>query len=388
MNRTLTIGIDIGTHSTRVVVAEYQKGDTLPRVLGTGTSETSGLRFGYITNVPAAAESIRKAVEDAEKNAGVKIRKAVLSIGGISLSSETSTGQAIITKADKEITQLDISKALAESEESLELVNKKIIHSFPILYKIDGKEVHGRPEGMKGIKLEVKALYITCLEQHLDDLVAACGLAAIEVLDIIASPLATAAMTLSEKQKAMGCMLVDIGAETVAVAVFENGRPYSLQVFSIGSTAITKDIALGFKIPIEEAESVKRGGSHDFPKRRLDEIIEARLSDIFELVENHLKRIKRAGLLPAGVIVVGGGSRLEAIEELSKQILKLPTRVGSADSMPIPRSRLRDASWFVATGLTLYGHSGGRGTFGGSRSQSGGGSFKKLFKGILDQLLP
>ncbi|MES2930312.1 MAG: cell division FtsA domain-containing protein, partial [Patescibacteria group bacterium] len=319
-----------------------------------------------------------------------KIRRAYLSIGGISLGSAASHGSAVISKADQEVTHLDVSKALSDCEENLEILNKKIIHVIPLSYKLDGKEIHGRPEGMHGVKLEVKALFVTCLKQNIEDLVTVLALARIEILDIIASPLASSAVLLSGKQKAAGCALLDIGAETVSIAVFENSLLLSLQVFPIGSMDITKDVAIGFRIAMEEAESIKLGSviGGDYPKKKVDEIIEARLIDIFELVENHLKRIRRNELLPAGIIITGGGAHINRIEELARRELKLPARTGPADISAHNKSKIRDSSWYTAFGLALTSpESGGYATI----NSSLGASVKQVkgfFKSLFSQLLP
>lgn len=354
MARHIIVGIDIGTFTTRVVVSEYPKGEQEPTIIGTGTSESRGLRHGYITNTNEAVKSIRKAVKEAEKSSGVSIKQVYISIGGISVSSEIALGTAIISKADNEVTSLDIEKAIKESEDQLVLNNKRTIYFAPIMFKIDGKEVLGRPEGMHGIKLEVKTLFITCLTQHLDDLEEACVKADLEVLDIFPSSFAAGAVALTPRQKTVGCALVNIGAETVTLSVFENGGMIGMHVFSIGSTDITNDIALGLKIPLEEAEGIKIGSMlGNYPKKKLDEIIEARLGDIFELIETYLKKMRRNELLPAGVIITGGGSALPVIEELSKTLLKLPTRIGTGEMITVGKGKLRDSTWFVAYGLTL-----------------------------------
>ncbi|MFA6386331.1 MAG: cell division protein FtsA [Candidatus Paceibacterota bacterium] len=382
------VGIDIGTHTTKVIVTGYNKENNSPSLIATGFSNTEGMRLGYITNVDHVADSIKKAVTMAENTLGHKIRKACVSIGGINLSSCVSTGSVIISRADQEITELDITKVLAISEEDLEITNKKIIHIIPVSYKLDGKDIHGRPLGMHGIKLEVKTLFVTCLKQNIEDLVTALGLANIEVLDIVASPLSLSTILLNTKQKIAGCALLDIGAETVSIAVFENNLLISLQVFPIGSMDITKDVALGFKITLEEAESVKMGSvlGGDFPKKKVDEIIEARLSDIFELVENHLKRIRRNGLLPAGIIITGGGSYISRIEELARKQLNIPAKVGPTDGTINNKFKIKDASWYGALGLALSTPTGAN-----SIENSIGDNIKQVkgfFKSIFSQLLP
>jgi len=385
-----TCGIDIGTNSTKVVVMGFDKGKKEPVILATGISETKGMRLGYIKNVDATAESIRKAVKQAENILGIKIRKAYVSVGGVSLSSIVSTGSVIISKADQEITNLDVSKAIANSEENLEILNKKIIHTIPIAYKLDGKDIYARPEGLRGIKLEVKTLFVTCLKQNMEDLITALTLAKIDIEEITASPIITGNILLNNKQKVAGCVLVDIGFETVSIVVFENNLPISVQVFPIGSMDITKDIALGLRISLEEAESIKLGSviGGDYSKKKVDEIIEARLVDIFELVGNNLKRLKRFELLPAGIIITGGGSAINNIEEIARNQLKLPTRVGSIDYSLNNKFKIRDNSWYTALGLALstsdeFSNEQSNNSVGGNMIE-----LKKFFKSIFSQLLP
>ncbi|HAQ02869.1 TPA: hypothetical protein DEP30_02505 [Candidatus Nomurabacteria bacterium] len=388
IKNNFNVGIDIGTHTIKVVVTGFNKETNSPCLLATGTSDTAGMRLGYITNTDLVAESLKKAVKQAEATLGSKIKKATVSIGGISLGGVFSTGSVIISRADQEITEFDVSKVLATSEENLEIINKKIIHIIPVAYKLDGKDIHGRPLGMHGIKLEVKTLFITCLKQNIDDLITVLGLANIEVVDVIATPVALSTILLNTRQKTAGCALVDIGAESVSISVFENNLLVSLQVFSIGSMDITKDIALGFKIGLEEAESVKLGSviGGDFPKKKVDEIIEARLGDIFELVENHLKRIKRSELLPAGVVITGGGANIVRIEEIAKKQLNLPAKVGPTDTTINNKFKIKDSTWYGAFGLALNSPQGNN-----SASNSIGDNVKQVkgfFKSILSQLLP
>jgi len=342
----------VGSSTTKVVVGEFLKGEKNPKVIGVGEAETKGIRHGYVVNFDDAVTSVKKAVAMAEKSSGIKIKRAFISIGGTTLRSETSSGSAIISKANSEVTELDINKALEDSENNLTLGNKKVIHVFPISFKLDGKEILGRVDGLHGNKLEVKALFVTCSSQHLEDLLAVISEAKIEPIDVIASPVAGSHLALSEKQKIVGSGLVNIGSETVSLAVFENESLMSLHTFSIGSSDITNDIALGLKIPLEKAESFKLGNiSPEYPKKKLDEIIEARLSDVFELIENHLKKIKRNELLPAGIVFIGGGANTSRLEELSKSTLKLPSSIGTSEVFGNTKTKLRDPSWFTVLGL-------------------------------------
>src|SRR3989344_4761018 len=389
MIRNISVGIDVGTHTTRVVVSEFFKNDPIPHIIGMGSSQSYGLRHGYITNIHLASESIKKAVKVAEESSHIRIKRAFVSVGGVSLESVVSTGSTIISKADTEITTIDIKKAISNSAENLSIQNRKIIDTIPLYYKLDGKEVLGNPFGMKGIKLEVKTLFIICLSQHIEDLISAVADAGVETIDVIASPTAASTIVLQDRHKIAGCVLINIGAETVSIAVFENSILVSLHIFSIGSTDITNDIALGLKIPLDEAENVKVGVANynSYSKKKVDEIIEARLSDIFELVEKHLKKMNRSGLLPAGAIITGGGSHINEIEEISKVMLRLPSRIGSADSFVNEKIKPKDSSWFVALGLCIAGKNSLQNEMSEHSLKNTIKNIKKSFGSMIKQIL-
>jgi len=364
MSQKISVGIDIGTYQIKVVVSESiltEDGSYYPKIIASGEAESKGLRHGYIINITDVTRCIRLAVAQAEKSAKIKIKRGYISIGGIGLSSMIGKGSVMTTRADMEITELDVKNVLVEAEASLPqpaLLNRQIIQVVPQAFKIDGQPLMGRPVGMKGTKLEAKVLFIVSLKQHLTDIIKAVEDAEIDIIDIIPSPIAASMVSLTKSQKIAGCILVNIGSETVSLAVFENNIPISLEVFPIGSADITNDIALGFRIPITEAENIKLGCTGEIPyqKKKLDEIILARLSDIFELIEAHLKKIGRSGLLPAGIILTGGGSGIDTIEDIARASLKLPSKVSCVDVITaLKNSHLQDSYWSVAYGLSVYG---------------------------------
>lgn len=389
MKQNITVGIDIGTSITRVVVCNQEASNTLPLILGVGTAETRGLRHGYVTEREDATATIRKAIKIAEAQANIKIKEADIAIGGIGLSSEYATGAAITTRADGVISSFDVEKAISEAENSLDLKNKTILHAYPVSFKVDGKELSGRPDGIYGLKLEVKTLFILCFSQHLDDLLDVVQNAGVRVRNYVATPLATQNLLLTDIQKNFGCVLIDIGAETVSVSVFENNTPTSIHVFGIGSLDITKDIALGLRITPEEAESVKLGvvSFQQVPKKKLDEIIEARLSDIFELIDKYLKKIGRSGLLPAGAIIVGGGSQMAMIESVAKTMLKIPVRLGAVE-IPSVKGGIKDQRLLVAYATAVGNRAKQQG---GKKRPNPSGSDEGIISTIKDffkQLMP
>lgn len=385
----LIVGIDIGSAHTRVVVAHSApSSEKLPAIIGMGIAETKGVKSGYVVNRDEATSSLRKAVKDAEKESGAKIRHASLCIGGIGLSCESAVGTAVVSRADSIISRFDIEKAIAEAETHIELKNKAILHAFPISFKVDGKELPTRPEGITGGKLEVKTLFITVLEQHLDDLIAVVNDAGIKVTSFSATPIASEKLLLTDLQRNFGCALIDIGAQTVSVSVFENNNLASLHVFGIGSLDVTKDIALGLRVTPEEAESLKLGvvSFQSVPKKKLDEIIEARLTDIFELIDKYFKKIGRSALLPAGVIITGGGSNSSMIEQVAKTMLKLPVKIGRIE-IPSKTSTTKDQRIINAYGASV-GDPHTHLSSSKSSSIQDGNSFIDVIKNFFKQLMP
>jgi len=403
MARSIVVSIDIGTHQTRVVIAEETRvnGHIVPKVIGTGSSESRGIEHGYIMNPIETTRSIKQAVSLAEKSAGIEVKRAFVSIGGMGLSSITTSGSTIISRADLEVTALDISKALESAEANIPhaiSLNKKIINTIPVEYKTDGKIVWGQVLGLKAEKLDIKTLFVMCLERHLTDLIETVEAAGIEVIDLVASPIAASFVNLSKKQKRAGCALLNIGAETLSLVVFEDSAPISLEVFPLGSTDITNDIALGLKIPLEEAESIKLGSitNSSYPKKKLEEIISARLSDMFELVEAHLKKINRNALLPAGIVLTGGGSGIGSLKEFVENELKLPSRLADIhfgdDSQPVP-GKGKDSAWSVAYGLIVLGFNaedvaGSLGTSSVEKAAEKGRRGLRKISGWFSQFLP
>lgn len=355
-------GIDVGTFHVKVAIARISKNagpHAKPEIIGTGLAESRGLRSGYIMHDADVARSIKSAVMQAEKAAEVTVKKAHIAIGSIGLEEMYSHGEIIPSRADSEVTAIDIEKLMQDSEERVldRIPNRRILHGIPLRYAIDGTEVLGRPQGLKGTKLEVDSLFITTYEQHVSDLIKTIEGIGIYVEDVIASPLAASFVLLSKAQKRAGCVLVNIGSETTSIVVFEDSTPISVKIFPVGSSDITNDLALGLRITLEDAEKIKRGAmtSATFSKKRVDEIVNERLTGIFGLIDSQLKKIKRDGLLPAGVILTGGGANSIQAVDIAKNILELPARTAALD---IGKNvKVKDASWAVAYGLCMWGAS-------------------------------
>lgn len=400
MARQISAGIDIGTSEVKVVIAEelLENGRNVPKIIGTGSSESKGVYRGYITNIGEASKSIEIALRRAEKIAGVKVRNAYVSFGGIGLGSVVTNGSVIISRADLEISEKDLNLATDAAEALIPpalSINRRIINTIPIEYKIDGKTVWGQALGLRGQKLEVKALFITCLENHLADLISAVEETGVEVVDVVASPIAGSLVTLSKKQKRAGCLLVDIGAETTSIIVFENNNLISLEVFPVGGNDITNDIALGLRVSPENAEAIKVGNDRGlvYTKKKFDEIVSGRLKDLFGLIDAHLKSIGRNALLPAGVIIAGGGAAITGIKNIAETSLKLPAQIAEVYFGDSAEGKIKNRTWAIACGLSIVGLNAGEksgpvGIISNSPITKTSKSWVKILKRLISQFWP
>jgi cell division protein FtsA len=384
MSDRIIAGIDVGTYQVKVVVvriSQSSKERAIPQIIGTGFAESRGLRNGYIINQSDVLRSIRSAVAQAEKVSGVTIKRAYLATSSVGLDEIKATGEVIPSRADSEITTFDIEKAQQDSEDRIveHIPNRRILHTIPLVYRVDNEEVMGRPQGMHGTKLEVDSLFVTTYSKHVDELIGAVEKIGIYVDDVMASPLVTGYILLNKAQQRAGCILANIGAETVSIVVFDDMMPISVKVFPIGANDITNDIALGLKVSLEEAEKIKRQGVAGtiHPKKKLDDIINARLTDIFELIDAHLKKIRKDNMLPAGIVLTGGGSSTQGILDVAKQTLNLPARVATLELGK--NTKTRDASWAVAYSLCIIGGSD-------SEDSASIGIVKQSKKTVLDWL--
>jgi len=358
MPKRVYTGIDIGTYHVKVVIAAPAQNPDMPmQILGTGTASSRGLRHGYIVDIKEASKSIAEAVARASAAARIKVKSARVAMGGVGLDEVRSTGDVSLAASGGLVTDRDMERALNDSQKraATKLVNLSVIHAIPLEYRLDGTRLMGKPQGLQGTKLTVDSLLITMLTKHHDDLLEAVEAAGIEVEGVMASPIAASFVTLSKAQKMAGVVLANIGAETLSIIVYDNDTPVSVKVFPIGSADVTNSLALSFQIPLPEAEQAKRGAitGSDLSQKRLQTVISARMKEMFTLVNAHLKAIGRNRLLPAGIVITGGGSGLMSATDIARAVLKLPSQISSIGFLP--RSSSVDATWAVAYGLCRWG---------------------------------
>lgn len=353
MGRTgYCVGLDIGTAVVRAVIAQsMDEGEPL-RVLGVGTAESVGLRRGVVVNADQVAKSVNSALETAERQAGAAAEEVLVSVSGADIFCQEATGVVAVGKADGEVTEDDLVRVVEETQgRTLLSPNREILHVVPEHYRLDDQTNIKDPVGMHGVRLELSALVIGTGSHHLKNLGRSLELAGVTPKQFVVEPLAAAEAVLTPKQKDLGVVLVNIGGSTTSVAVFEDGDLLHLAVLPVGGAHITNDIAIGLRTSIDVAEALKCEYGHALPdevgkkdeinlsefdsqetdhvsRRHVAEIIEARLEEIFQHVNQELKAVEREALLPAGAILTGGGVLLPGVVDVAKKILRLPAHVG------------------------------------------------------------
>lgn len=354
-NQALTIGIDIGSTNWRAVATTVHTNSRYPVVLSCVKINSEGINKGNVSDIAEVSNLIRSLVNKLEQEVGVRSNNILISIGGSHLSSSHSSGHAQVSRGDATVTDLDIEKATKDAEKGVkDIKNKKIIHTIPLKYRLDGQDVSGRIIGLRGNKLEIKVLFITYPNQYMETLTGAIEQSKIRITDIIAGPIAESIPLLSKKQKEAGVALINIGASTTSVLVYENNVPLLVSVIPVGGDDITKDIALGLKVSLEEAEDIKcdKSNMHN-SKKRIEEIVEARIEDICEKINKELDRINRRELLPAGVVVTGSGSNITNVDNIMRYFLKLPITLPKTEMSKLTGDIVRDSSFARSYGVVF-----------------------------------
>lgn len=407
--RGIKVGINIATTAITTAVTQLDKNAKLS-VLGVGSAMTQGVRKGAVADVEAVARALKLSLHEASRASGITVKNAYLAVGGAHVNSFTARGAIAVSRADGEITEEDTARVIRAAEGMIPRnPNREILHVIPREFKVDGEAGITDPVGMVGMKLEVEALVIDGSRSAVQNLVRCSELAGVEVESLTASALAAAEVLLTRKQKELGVILLDLGADTSDFAVFEESKVVEVGSFPIGGNHITSDIAIGFRTPVAAAEEIKvrhaevaigdkltrreniamgdfvHGDDSVFAVRDLMDIVSARLSDIFELTTKALRRVGRAGLLPGGVILTGGVADIPGIQDLARRELKLPVEIARniavdeiGDVLP---TRLA-----IPLGLILWEMRHGGDGF--SRGQGAWGGILEGLKRILRSFVP
>jgi len=378
MREKIATGLDIGSSKVAVVIGHRAEGETEPDIVGVGIQQGEGLRRGVVTDVEETVRMINQAVEEAERMAGAPLDNVQVSVNGVHINSASGRGMISIPRHKGEITSDDVVRVV-ESAQAVSLpVNREIIHIIPRSFIVDGQGGVKDPVGMMGVRLELDAHVVTGSTPFLKNLRKTLGETGVNSNALVLSPLAASKAVLSKKQKELGVVLIDIGAGTTGMVVFQDGHILHSAVSRVGASDIVSDIAIGLRTSLEVAEAVllEYGiassltvgdkESIDLQKfdpneesvisrRELAEIIEARVLDILTFVREELRKINQDGTLPAGAVLVGGGANLPGLVELVKSNLGLPAQLGYPQELKGMVDRLNNPRYAGAIGLMLWG---------------------------------
>ncbi len=396
-------GIDIGNSQVKVVIAKIHSDTLRPEIIGFGSSPSNGLRRGVVVDMEETINNIRSAVQRAEAMAGTAAKKAYLAVNGLHIHTQTSRGVIAVSRADNEISQSDIDRVIKAASIVSLPPNREIIHVIPKNFIVDSAEYVKNPLGMKGVRLEADVLIVDGLSPYLRNLVKCVNENNIEAAGLVYAPLASSLAVLDKNQKEYGVINIDFGGGTSTLTVFEVADLLHSSVLPIGSRHITNDLAVLLRTSIDVAERIKlefgstsnaedlrrRGevdlsdlvGEEDFviPKKQLVRVIDARVHELFDIVNNELKKIAKTGMLPAGVVLSGGGVNLPGLAMLAKEKMRLPVRVARSVHFEGTSEIVDDPAFSVAMGVVLWGMDQELiGQSGRSSSGADGDIFKKL----------
>ena len=401
-NSRYAVGLDIGTSSVRCVVAHIDGDSGAPTVVGVGTAPNTGMRKGSVAHLQGPATAIDAALGEAERMSGYQVDVATVSINGSHIMSVKTDGMIAVGAMDHEISRDDLLRIEDVATVGKIPANREILEVVPHSYRLDGQDNIKDPLGMTGTRLEIRANVVSALAPHLHNLHKSAEMAKVDAHAIVPSVLAGAKAVLKEQQLENGVAVIDLGASTTGVAVFEEGDLQYVGIVPVGGANITNDLAIGLKTDPEVAEKVKvahavatgRGSSegvnikdsdevHTFDTSDIDEIVEARLEEIFEAVEAELKKAGRSGQLPSGVVLIGGGANMKKIAEFAKEKLGLAARVGKTAGLGGAVDSIEQPEYAVACGLMMVdseGHATNSSKNGAHSAQRGAKDAAKTLK--------
>ncbi len=371
----LIVGLDIGTTKICAVVGELND-DGVIEIVGIGTCPSTGLRKGVVVNIEQTVQSVRKALDEAERMAGCEIRAVYVGIAGSHVNSINSHG--VIAVKGGEVTPRDIDRALDAARAVAIPADREVIHILPQEYIIDDQRGIADPLGMAGVRLEVKVHIVTGAVSSAQNIVRSCHRSNLEVADIALESLASSQAVLTEEEREIGVALVDLGGGTTDIAIFANDAIKHTAVLALGGQNLTSDIAFGLRTPMAAAEKIKVkygcalkdmvryneeievpsvGGRQARRLKRhvLAEICEPRMEEILYLVDQTLIRSGYKDMIGAGVVLTGGTALIEGCQELGEQIFHLPTRIGYPRHVGGLKEVVNSPKFATAVGLLRYG---------------------------------
>lgn len=371
----MIVGLDIGTSKVVAIVGEISQEGNLS-VVGIGSHKSTGLKKGVVVNIDSTVQSIQRAVEEAELMAGCQIHSVYAGIAGNHIRSLNSHG--IVAIKDREVYEQDIERVIDAAQAVAIPADQKVLHILPQEYVIDDQEGVKEPLGMSGVRLEAKVHLVTCAmnaAHNIEKCIQRCGL---DVEDIILEQLASSYAVLTDDEKELGVCMVDIGGGTTDIAIFSDGAIRHTGVIPIAGDQVTNDIAMALRTPTQYAEEIKikyacalaklTGAEEtikvpsvgDRPPRELSrqalaEVVEPRYEELFTLIQAELRRSGFEDLIPAGIVLTGGTSKMEGVIELAEEIFHMPVRLGAPQNISGLKDIVNNPIYSTGVGLLMYG---------------------------------
>lgn len=401
------VGIDVGTTTVRCVVGHIDATTGAPKIVGVGQAPNSGMRRGVVSHLNGPATAIDAALAEAERMSGHRVEVATLSVNGSHILSTKSDGMIAVGAQDDGVTDDDIARLEEVATTGKVPANREILEIVPHTYRLDGQDNIKDPIGMTGTRLEIHANIVSGLVPHIANIQKAAEITKVESKSVVPSVLASAQAVLSESQMENGVAVVDLGGATTGVAVFEEGDLQYVSVIPVGGSNVTNDLAIGLKVDPEIADKVKLEHArlsgaqsedsveikHDkqklvFSRSDIDEIVEARYEEIFEAIVKELKKAGRAGKLPSGVVLTGGGAKVTGIVDFAKKQLEVAAKVGQPTGYAGVSEQAENPEFAAAVGLMISdshdsgvnrGDSGGHGVKSSKVVKKAGGLLSGLF---------
>ncbi len=399
--------LDVGSFKIRTVVAVVEGEKQVPNIIGVGMSPSLGMRKGQVIDVEETIHNIISSIEDAERMSGVPINHVFVGMSGTHIESFSSRG--VIAISGPEITVDDIARVLEAAQAVSIPANRRILHLQPKSYTVDEQRNIKNPVGMSGIRLEVDAHIITGQVQHVKNVEKCVDQAGVDIDAVIPSTIAVSDAVLTKRQKELGVVIIDIGAGSTSVAVFEEGTILHSFSLPVGGETITNDVAIGLRTSIDTAErikieygsllpdeineremidlsSVSKIDTQTVSKKYLAEIMQARSFEVFSLVKESLKQIGRDGMLPAGAVLTGGAVKAPGTLDLAREVLGLPVQMGFPVEIGGVIEKVDDPAYATSIGTLIWGARDGGRAYGGAGLlgvRRAYGSIKSWVKNLL-----
>lgn len=373
MKRDRIGAIDVGTTKVSTIIADiHDDGDV--RILGFGVVPSRGLHKGLVVNINEAKESIRQSIGQAEQMAGRKLESAYVGVTGRHISSVNNRGTISITRNNQVVSPDDLRRVLAVARTVKVPSEQKLLHVIPREYTVDGQTGVKNPVGMHGTRLDVETHIITAAVTSIQNLTKCIRALGVEVEDLVMEPLASAEAVLEADERMDGVLLADIGGGTTDLALFKSDTIYHTSVLPVAGYQVTRDISIGLGITHEMAEEMKKrygdvtpkesdpsekeiaisGDGHSISYNDLSEIIKVRMEEMLRLIMLELPQGDYRKLIPAGIVITGGGANLPGIAELAQKVTRVPCRVGYPMKMNGVSDGLDNPAYATAVGLLLW----------------------------------